>query len=58
MSPATNVPWPSESVRALPPTKLSASRIFPARSGWEASTPESITATGIGSNDGRVSHDE
>ena len=53
MRPATNVPCPSASTRADPPTKLSASRIFPARSGWLPSTPESITATGIGSNDGK-----
>jgi hypothetical protein len=56
MSPATKVPWPRVSVRAEPPTKLSASRIFPARSGWLASTPESMTATGIDSNEGSVIH--
>ncbi len=56
MSPATKVPCPSSSVFAEPPTKLSLSRIFPARSGCDASTPESMTATGIGSNDGSVIH--
>ena len=43
---------------AEPPTKLSASRILPRDRGAFASTPESITATGIGSNDGSVSQEE
>ena len=34
MRPATNVPWPSASTPAEPPTKLRESRIFPASSGW------------------------
>ena len=33
ISPATNVPWPNESVRAEPPTKLFASRILPGELG-------------------------
>ncbi len=45
ISPATKVPWPCSSVSALPPTKLFASAIRPANSGWPPSIPESITAT-------------
>ena len=56
MSPATNVPCPSVSVPAGPPTKLFAARILPASSACEASTPESITATGTGSSAGSVIH--
>ncbi len=58
MSPATKVPWPKVSSSAEPPTKLWASRIFVASSGCDASTPESMTATGIASNEGSVTHDE
>ena len=43
--PATNVPWPSSSTRAEPPTNVFASAILPAKSGWSPSIPESITAT-------------
>ena len=45
ISPATSVPWPCVSVRALPPTKLRYAAIFTANSGWVPSMPESITAT-------------
>ena len=44
ISPATNVPWPCWSVRALPPTKLREPAIREARSGCVPSIPESITA--------------
>ena len=54
--PATNVPCPNVSVPADPPTKLFEPMIFPASSGCPASTPESITATGIRSSAGSVIH--
>ena len=43
ISPATNVPWPSRVGERLPPTKLFASAIRPAKSGWPPSMPESTT---------------
>ena len=43
--PATKVPWPMVSVRALPPTKLRAPTIWSFRSGWSPSIPESMIAT-------------
>ena len=55
ISPATNVPWPRVSV-AGPPTKLFEPMILPASSGCAVSTPESITATGICSSAGSVTH--
>ena len=51
MIPATKVPWPCRSVTS-PPTKLCASAMRPANSGWPASIPESITATRTGPSAG------
>jgi hypothetical protein len=48
ISPATNVPCPSVSTSGLPPTKLFASAMRPAKSGSVPSTPESTIATRTG----------
>ncbi len=54
MIPATNVPCPEVSWSGEPPTKLLEPESFFASSGWFASTPESITATGTSKSGGSV----
>ena len=54
MIPDTNVPCPDASWSGEPPTKLREPEIFFASSGWFASTPESITATGTPKSGGNV----
>ena len=46
ISPAMNVPWPTESVTVAPPLWMSTpAPTRPLRSGWVTSTPLSSTAT-------------
>ena len=52
ISPATKVPCPSVSTYGLPPTKLLASAIWPAKSGSVLSMPESTIATFTGASVG------
>ena len=56
ISPAMKVPCPSVSTNGLPPTKLFASTICPARSGMVLSAPESTIATFTGARTGGVGH--